>query len=776
MKHFFTISLILLVISGFSQNYLLSFSGYKKASTLNEPVRGIDDRGLDGIHISYHFDEVAVITKKEKNNIYQLLSIKNFSHLQEVGKPALPSHIDLVAIPEGADYELIIQHDVALIKSNYRIYPALQPARDTEGAPEPEFEIDRSFYKKDRIYPAEPVRIREIITIRGLRYALVEITPIQYNPSTGQIFMHENLNYELRFKGAKRFMDYSRHSKPALDYMSNLPLNASGLKSEAKQYFGNQSIMQNTGNAKNYIIITHSNFLAAADSLARWKRQMGYSVEIVSQSSWTAAQVDSTVHALYNNWNPKPDYLLIMGDHQFVPAKILTNSYGNQFGTDLYYVCMDGNGDYVPDMAKGRISANTAADALLQVSKIINYERNPVSDSAFYQNGLNCAQYQDDDNNGYADRRFTHTSENIRDYTTGKGYTVQRIYYTASNVTPAFYNNGYYSPAGTAIPNVLKKSNGFSWNGGYTDIKNSINAGKFYVFHRDHGYAGGSGWAHPYFTNSKINLLSNGDKLPVVFSINCHTGEFTLSSCFAETFMRKSNGGAVGVIAASYYSFSGYNDGFSIGLVDAIWSNPGLVATFGSGGINNPNLNQHSDIVTMGDVLNQGLIREIQTWGGNINGTRYTHELFHYFGDPAMRIWTEQPQQLVATFDTVFNCSDTALVITNCNDSDAMVTITDNNQLLARIQLVNGSGSLPLTNLQGLNFTLTITARNMRPLIKTISKGSGGQFGVYNKVTGTVCMNDSSGSIIVTPTCGTPPFHINWTDGDTNFIRTNLPA
>jgi hypothetical protein len=776
MKYFFTISLILLAIFGFSQSNLLSFSGYKKATALNEPVRAIDDRGLEGIHISYHFDDAAVINKTEKNDRYQVLAIKNFSHLQEVGKPALPSHIDLVAIPEGADYELTIQHDIALVKNNYRIYPALQPARDTEGAPEPEFEIDRDFYKKDQIYPAEPIRIREIIRIRGLRYAMVEITPIQYNPATGQIFMHENLTYELRFKGASHFMDYRQHSKSALDYMSNFPLNAQSLKSDIQQYAGNQGIMQNTGNAKNYIIITHANFLAAADSLARWKRQLGYSVEVVSQSSWTSAQVDSTVHALYNNWTPKPDYLLIMGDHQFVPAKVITNSGGNQFGTDLYYVCMDGTGDYVPDMAKGRISANTAADALLQVSKIINYERNPVSDSSFYQNGLNCAQYQDDDNNGYADRRFAHTSEDIRNYTTSKGYAVQRIYYTASNVNPTYYNNGYYSPAGTAIPNVLKKSNGFNWNGGSTDIKNAINAGKFYVFHRDHGYSGGSGWAHPYFTNSKIGLLNNGDKLPVVFSINCHTGEFTLNSCFAETFMRKSNGGAVGVVAASYYSYSGYNDGLSIGMIDAIWSNPGLVPVFGNGGINNPGITPHTDIVTMGDVLNHGLIREVQTWGGNNTGTRYTHELFHYFGDPAMRIWTEQPQQLTANFDTTFNCTDTALVISNCNDSNAIVTLTDNNQLLARIQLVNGNGSIPLFNLQGMNFTLTISARDMRPLIKPISKGSGGQFGVYNVVSGTICMNDSNGSIEVIPSCGTPPFHISWTDGDTNFLRNNLPA
>jgi len=776
MKPTLIIFLSLLVNLAIAQSSIISFSGHNKSERIEEPIRNIQDNGINGIEVSYHFDVLAQTRLQNKGEVFQRLFIKDFSHLQEVGKPAMPSHIDLIAIPEGADYKLVVSHDVALVKSGFHIYPALKPAVDTEGAPEPEFEIDRDFYKTDALYPSEPVRIKEIITIRGLRYAMVEISPVQYNPATGQLFMHQNLNFEMQFSGANRFIDCSQHSRKAMDLLCNLPLNTKSLKQEEKQYFAGKTNPLTTGNHKDYIIITHANFLAAADSLARWKRQMGYSVEVVSQTSWTAAQVRNAVHSRYSNWSPKPDYMVIIGDNQFVPTEMYSTPGNNDpFGSDLYYVCMDGAGDYVPDMAKGRISANSAADALMQVSKMINYERNPINDSSFYQNGLNCAQFQDDNNDGYADRRFAHTSENIRDYTIGKGYNVQRIYYASSNCTPLHYNNGYYSN-GQSIPAVLKKSNGYAWNGGANDIKNAINAGKFYVFHRDHGYSGGYGWAHPYFVNNSIGTLSNGNKLPVVFSINCHTGEFTQSSCFAETFMRKTNGGAVGVVAASYYSYSGHNDGFSIGLIDAIWSNPGLIPVFGSGGISNPNVNTHTDIVTMGDVVNQGLIREIQTWGGSTTSIRYTHELFHYFGDPAMRIWTAEPQTLTATFNTTIGCADTALAISNCNDSNAIVTLMGNNQLLARIQLVNGNGMLPLYNLQGLSFKLTITGRNMRPLISTISMGSGGMFSAFSTIHSPACKNDSSGSIQVFPACGTPPYHINWSTGDTLMNLYNIPA
>ena len=54
--------------------------------------------------------------------------------------------------------------------------------------------------------------------------------------------------------------------------------------------------------------------------------------------------------------------------------------------------------------------------------------------------------------------------------------------------------------------------------------------------------------------------------------MSCQTGKFDYSSnCFAETFLKKGNGGCVGIIAASEISFSGYNDILTETMFDAIW-------------------------------------------------------------------------------------------------------------------------------------------------------------------------------------------------------------
>ncbi|MBE9492102.1 MAG: T9SS type A sorting domain-containing protein, partial [Bacteroidetes bacterium] len=444
-----------------------------------------------------------------------------------------------------------------------------------------------------------------------------------------------------------------------------------------------------------------------------------------------AAQVKTEIHNRYSSWTPKPDYFVIIGDHTgsyAVPGEIhLDPNYGDDFATDLYFACMGGGSDHIPDMAHGRISVSSFTEAQVIVDKIINYEKTPTTNSDFYQNALNCAQYQDAPTtppvyDGYAARRFCHTSEDIRDYLQDdQGYTSERVYYTSTtwDVTDLHYNNGYYSTGGL-LPAELRNVS-FDWNGGASDITSAIDAGKFMVFHRDHGYIGGSGWAHPYYTTTSMNSLSNGNMLPVVFSMNCHTGEFQLSNCFAEKFLRMSNKGAVGVVAAAYYSYSGYNDALSLGMIDAIWSDPGLYGVYGSGGTGNTyTIGAGNDLYTMGDVVNQGLIAMVHNWGNNT----YQHELFHWFGDPAMKIWTSNPNitPITATHPSSLPNGATSISITGCNVADALATMVYDDVLVGETQLSGGAGTItfdPLTN-PAIDAILTISKHNHKPYIASI--------------------------------------------------------
>ncbi len=427
----------------------------------------------------------------------------------------------------------------------------------------------------------------------------------------------------------------------------------------------------------------------------------------------------------------KTRLFLIIGDHTgsyAVPGEIHQDpSNGDNFATDLYFACMDGNGDWHPDMAHGRISVSSALEAGIIVDKIIAYEKTPPSAASFYSNMLSCAQYQDtDDNNGYADRRFCQTSEDIRDYLIDEqSYTSERVYYTSTtaDVTTLRYNNGYFSD-GQLIPAELRTT-AYNWAGSPSDITSAINAGKFLVFHRDHGYVGGHGWAHPYYTTSSMDALSNGNELPVVFSMNCHTGEFQLSNCFAEKFLRMENKGAVGVVAAAYYSYSGFNDALSEGMIDAIWADPGLYPDFGTGGTgNNYTIGTGNDIYTMGDVMNQGLFAMELNWNGSSTSNNYQYEIFHWFGDPAMRIWTSDPNSnvITATHSPTIECEGSSFSISESTPG-AIATLVFNNELIGETVLDgsgNGSVLYSITS-SGSSVVLTISKHNNYPYVNTLT-------------------------------------------------------
>ncbi len=733
------LSIFLALIFSFSlmgQNEFISFNN--QTNEEKEPIRSIQDEGLKGITIEYNFPGAWKSNHEVEGTTYQKFFIPGFSHLMEVGKPSLAAHNDIIAVPVGATAKIeILSYDV-MEYDNITAFPALEPAADYVGAPEPDFVIDQAFYNQDVKYPAEIVEIDAVNYYRGIPLAIVQIRPIQYNPKLQKLYVYSNIKYKVHFTAANEFFNKEEFSEHALTVFPNYVLNNKGIIEEIDNYLANNTTAKGiNGPSKNYIIITHDNYKTAADSLAQWKRQLGYSVEVVSQASWTNTQVKDEVHQRYDNWSPKPDFVVIIGDHDLVPGEYLSGSYGN-FATDLYMVCMDGSGDWYPDMAKGRISVSSSTEAMTVVQKIIDYERTPPTLASYYDNAVNCAYFQESSTPGYAERRFAQTAEDIKTYVDGTiqgyNYNVKRIYVTGSSTNPTNWNNGLYS-AGEPLPTYLRKP-GFAWDGGFQDIIDTINDGVFYVFHRDHGNV--SLWGDPYFTTTHINSLANGNLTPVVFSINCLTGKFLETECFSETFLRKSDGGAVGVFCHAETSLSGYNDGLSLGLIDAIWSNPGLVPNFtGSGGVNNPTLSPHNDIHTMGDVANQGLIRMVETWADQ----EYTHRLFHYFGDPAMKIWTEQPTSITATHQNTIDCRDTVFYIYSSSLADGLATLVIDGMLVGKVQLVGGVGEIHFTPpLYGNEAWITISKHNYKPYVSSVPITGDCVYANFSFTPGTTCV------------------------------------
>ena len=610
----------------------------------------------DGVTVTYEFKHAVVLSDPDVADHY-LWRISGFGHGVVPGEPDVPVHWDSFALPEGCASFTVSVLESACVDVPLRLSPARAP--QPEGKESPAVVPDIAPY--EGWFPREVVETGEVRVYRGRSVAEVGVYPVRYDWKNGVVRACSKIVYRVTFGEGGLWSAPEGRIAPDDSFLDNTTLNgnvgAAGY--EALRSAGD------TGSAgRDYLILSTPEFEEAVRRLADWKRTLGFGVHTRLRGDWTPERIKSAVKEVYRS-APSLYYLLIVGGHDDVPAEdmartIVNQDDGNsyQYVTDYYYACMDGEDDVLADLHRGRLPVSTATEAMTVVDKIIRYERNPVRDTAFYDMGLHCAYFEDctlygtyGPGDGIEDKRFTLTSEEVRNYMLSKGKTVNRVYFaydynyseTDDYPPPTFWNNGEYAWR-DSIPVELQRPY-FVWDGDSADIVRYIDEGAFYLLYRGHGQ--GSYWQEPLFTVDDIQTLSNGARLPVVFSITCLTGRFQEGTCLAETFIRNRNGGAVAVYASTETSYSGYNDAMVIGMFDAIWPDPGVDSKLYNflGMTTSPF--RLRETTRLGEILDQGLRRMEETWGayrGHIY-TQFSKEIFHCFGDPGMRIYTDTPTE-----------------------------------------------------------------------------------------------------------------------------------
>ena len=291
---------------------------------------------------------------------------------------------------------------------------------------------------------------------------------------------------------------------------------------------------------------------------------------------------------------------------------------------------------------------------------------------------------------------------------------MDRIYKTSDDyhddpAKPGYYNsatrsttpNYYYN--GTLLPADLRAGSGYPWNGSANDVVAAINAGRFLVLHRDHGYI--NGWGDPGFSTGNFASLTNGNLTPVVYSINCASGLFdnetrnplndvwTYSTAmggayFSERLLRMA-GGAVGVIGDTRNSPTWANSALTRGLIDATW--PDLLPAVGA----------NTKIRRLGDILNYAksyLVGQVgvgQTAGSIGQSSADTDVvLYHVFGDPTMEMWTGYPYWIkLPAYYEVLATLPNGWKLRYLGDG-AMITALQDGNPIARGKVIDGEVEL----------------------------------------------------------------------------------
>lgn len=621
---------------------------------VDAPQRTVQ-RTDDGITVAYTFagNAPSACNDGDGGCVWR---IEGFGLRDAPGCYATPFRVDAFAVPEGCT-AVVETVDSAFVDYDCRLAPARRiPEKGT--AAEGVVKEGGQNASQGGFYPRKvAVAAWRGSVYRGREICNVVVNPVQYDAAANKARAYSKITYKVRFvpKAGARAMAGAPATKPVILPADNMLGNTTMNGASAKA--GDMAVKA-TGAAagddtRDYLIISVNKYAEAVDRFAAWKELLGFRVHKVLKDGWNSDAVKAEVEKAYAE-NPALYYLLIVGDHDDVPGQYMEHHADDgDFSvhyTDLYYGCMDGECDETPDIYRGRLSVSSPEEAATVVDKIIGYEKRPPTDAGFYERGVNCADYLDNDNgvaDDYEDRRYVQTAEEIRAYMLGQGKDVERVYSTNYEITPKYWNRNYFS-FGEPIPEDMLKP-AFAWDGNEGDIRRAINSGVFYVLHRDHGLV--DCWENPYFSVKHVDMLQNGDLLPVVFCVNCDNGAFQ-ADCLAERFLRKQGGGAVAVIAASDISYSGYNDALACGLFDAIWPEPGLRPKFP--GVNSLGGETPAPTYELGQILDQAQVRVSETFGSpdpsvssnekNDSFCRIvTKEIYHCFGDPSMQICTEMP-------------------------------------------------------------------------------------------------------------------------------------
>ena len=655
----------------------------------------LSSSSLSGTMIEYELKDYHTIELDIKGEKYERLIARGIGSLPP-GAPDLPSEAVWIAIPRGMKATLNIypgDHNVINIP---KLSPVLLPAAEMKGVAEPEFDKDESIYGDNSLYPGHLAKIETVSDYRGQPCGLLRVYPFQYNPVTGELQIFERLRVEVSFSGAAEQLPENMVNSGMLDYIEAFCINGAAIAEPERNILNTRMRERNTG--CDLLIICPEQFVDAAEELADWKEQKGIKTEVISTED--TGNTDYSIR----NWiveysyesEQAPQSLLLLGDAEHIPPWYMHQDLyeGQMLGTDVYYADLAVDFDYLSDFSLGRIPVDTVTDAQRVIDNIINYEQNPPSDASYYQTAAITGAFQDGsygtEPDGYADRRFAKTSEDIRNYLVDHGYNAERYYaefngHDGGEIFPTYWSGTYYvfenDTAGAELEYEIQKPQ-YMWDTAAFDINSAVNAGCFLVSHRDHG--GRMGWGEPAYYSSDVDLLTNGEYLPVVFSVNCLTGYFDNETdepiagtaeddeCFTEHWFRNPQGGAIGVVSSTRVSFSGNNDRFVWGMMDAIF--PDFLQWCGA------EYPEHEAIYRMGQVVDYGKIYLSEHYSLSEYLMNSFEEL-EWFGDPTLEIWCSQPTESVVSHETTLDYGSGFEV--SAGEAGIACTLWDGEQVIA---------------------------------------------------------------------------------------------
>ena len=541
--------------------------------------------------------ELEVIN--QNNQDFTSVSIPGQYFTNTPGFPQLPQINQLIEIPYEATPRIeiinITEEIYNLDELGFEnIVSPAQPSLSKSANPNDlVFVMNNELYTRNEFINSETVQIEEKGLLRAVRFGNLMINPIDYNPVSKELKVKKVIEFNLIFDGANYDLTNNKKAQlfsPYFEPIYQSLINYTPLSSREDMIADQVS----------YVIVANDIFEGYLDEFVEWKTKKGFNIDLVytNQIGSSASNIKSYIMTQYNNANPAPSFVLIVGDTPQVPASYSSGGHVS----DLDYCDMTNNG--IPDILMGRFSAQTPTQLLAQIEKTVEYEKYEMSNPEFLEDVIMISG---------VDANYAPT------YGNGQ----------------INYGNTYYFNGNNNIDShtFLYPASGSSGN----QILSLANQGAAFINYTAHGWE--SGWADPEFDLNDANTMTNSGKYPTMVGNCCLTNAFDSGVCFGEALLRKNNGGSIGYIGGSDVTY--WNEDFWWGVGSgSISSNPSYNAT-GEGaydGMFHENGEENWAIVNAA-IMAVGNLAVVEANGMD----DYYWEIYHLMGDPSLSTYFGVP-------------------------------------------------------------------------------------------------------------------------------------
>ncbi|MEJ2721791.1 MAG: C25 family cysteine peptidase, partial [bacterium] len=586
---------------------------------------------------------------------YDIIRYENLDLSTEIGAPQVPVELVRIALPPGAEIAAvrIVKMESEDLAGEFDLFPVQkpqilsQPAMDFAGA-------DPQVYASPSVYPGDVVDGLRRGFQSDFNTAALAVHPVQYQPARKRIIFHSLIEIEVDYKpGAERPLrhrssEYSdRVHRASLERTVRNPerLERSPRVETPGPPPARTSATVLPAEEHLYVVITSASMVQSFGILVDRKTMHGLSATTVT-TDWIAdnyegvdlqEQIRNFIKDAYENWGTV--WVLLGGDTNVIPARMTyamdceMGGANNQIPCDLYYADLDGdwnaNGnaiygevtddvDMYPDVFVGRAPFGDEYEASGWVMKLMDYEiplpENHALDMLFLADVLWQNPYTNSgDAKDYIDQA----------YVPDRFDPVEKLYAALGNEN-------------------------------YVNAMAALNRGVNIINHCGHAWWSsmqiGSGWLLP----ADMYDLTNDHRCSILFSIGCWPAAFDYD-CIAEAFLTNPGGGGVAFIGNSRYGWGspgnplyGYSDRFDQQFFRMLFD---------------------ENIVHIGQALAEAKSVYVP-FARQENVYRWCEYEVNLLGDPAMPVWTDEPQWMHVEHPYVLPVGPVSFPITVTRDAD----------------------------------------------------------------------------------------------------------